>query len=264
VTSHEQETAQSADRDIPDTAVIVVPAPSPVFVDSTGRRRRLLRRLSYAFGAVCVLYGGLISVSLAGGPVSSSAILPLPDLGGAAAEAHPTPTPRPTLASPKARAIIEALPRRDLPVAGNERLVVTRPATTPAAPRATSKPATPKPSATTSKPVESTATPTPSVSPSASASPTPSTSPSTGPTRQPPPVPPNPPSTGADGGSGGATSGGTGGSASGGTGSTSGGSEGSGPATAMPAPSTGAPTTDTADATPVPTPQPPAGTEVPA
>jgi hypothetical protein len=248
VTSHEQKTAQSADRDIPDTEVIVVKAPSPVFVDSTGRRRRLLRRLSYAFGGVCVLYGGLISVSLAGGPVSSSAILPLPDLGGAAAAGRPTPTPHPTLVSPKARAIIEALPRRDLPAAGNERLVATRPATTPVAPRVTSKPATPEPSATTtSKSVESTATPTPSASPSASTSPTPSTSPSTGPTRQPPPVPPDPPSTGE-----------------GGTGSPTGGSRGSGSATAMPAPSTGAPTSDTADATPVPTPQPPAGTEVPA
>lgn len=256
MTSHEQKSAQSVDRDIPDTEVIVVPAPAPVFVDSTGRRRRLLRRLSYAFGAVCVLYGGLISVSLAGGPVSSSAILPLPDLGGGtAAEARPTPTPHPTLVSPKARAIIEALPRRDLPATGNERLAATRPVTTPAAPRATSKPATPKPSATTSKPVESTPTPTPSASPSASTSPTPSTSPSTAPTRQPPPAPPGAPSTGV---------GGSGGSASGETGSAPGGPAGSGTATAMPAPPTGTPTTDTADATPEPSPQPPAGTEVPA
>jgi hypothetical protein len=237
VTSQEQKAAQSVDHDIPDTEVIVVSAPSPVFVDSTGRRRRLLRRLSYAFGGLCLLYGGLVSVSLAGGPVSSSAILPLPDLGtDATAEARPSPIPLPTIAAPKARAIIEALPRHDLPAAGNNRFGATRPVATPTAPRATGKPATPKPTATSSRPVESTATPTPSASPSTSGSPTPSTSPTSGPTRQPPPVPPE---TGTGSGSGGSTPGGSGG------------------ASAMPAPPAGAPTTEVADATPAPSPQTP-------
>jgi hypothetical protein len=240
VTSHEQESAQSVDRDIPDTEVIAVSAPSPVFVDSTGRRRRLLRRLSYGFGGICMLYGGLLSVSLAGGPVSSSAILPLPDLGDGVVAARPSPTPQPPHVSPNARAVIDALPRRDLAPAGHDRFVGTRPATTPAAPRATRRP-TPKPSATTGGPVESTSTPKPSPSPSATASPTPSTSPTTEPTRQPPPVPPSPPKGGT------------------------GGSDGSGSsATALPAPPTEAPTTEPADATPAPTPQPPADAEVPA
>jgi hypothetical protein len=252
VTSQEQKTAQSVDHDIPDTEVIVVSAPSPVFVDSTGRRRRLLRRLSYAFGGLCMLYGGLISVSLAGGPVSSSAILPLPDLGGAVpAQVRPSPTPQPTLVSPKARAIIEALPRRDLPAAGNDRFVATRPKTSAPAVRPARTPATPKTSATTSRPVESTATPTPSASSSATSSPTPSPSPSTKPTRQPPPAPP-PTGTGGD-------SGGSGGSHPAGSES-----PGGGGATALPEPPTEAPATHTEDATPAPTPQPPAGTEVPA
>ena len=255
MTSQEQKTAQSVDRDIPDTEVIVVSAPSPVFVDSTGRRRRLLRRLSYVFGGLCMLYGGLVSVSLAGGPVSSSAILPLPDLGGAApAQGRPSPTPQPTLVSPKARAVIEALPRRNVAAAGNDRFVATRPATATLAPRATGTPAAPKPRVTTTRPVESTATPKPSASASPSDSPTPSTSPSTRSTRLPPPVPPG---TGTGGGSG-SSSDGAGGSHPRESESPRGG------ASALPAPPTEAPPTDTDDATPAPTPQPPAGTEVPA
>jgi hypothetical protein len=99
---HEPETSLPADRDIPDTEVIALSAPTPVFVDSTGRRRKVLRRLAYVFGGLCLIYGGLISVSLAGGPVSSSAILPLPDLpigaGKPAAKARLRPAP--TTAAP--------------------------------------------------------------------------------------------------------------------------------------------------------------------
>ena len=58
--------------ELPDTEVIAVPRPDLVFVDATGRRRRMLRRASYGFAAVCVAYGGLVGVSLAGGPVSTS------------------------------------------------------------------------------------------------------------------------------------------------------------------------------------------------
>jgi hypothetical protein len=238
VTSQEQESAESADRDIPDTEVIVKPAPSPVFVDSTGRRRRLLRRLSYAFGAVCVLYGGLVSVTLSAGPVSTSAILPLPDLGAVAVT--PSPTPLPTFGPPKARAVIEALPRRDLAAAGTNRFVANRRASTPS-PRATSTSATPKPSVTTSRPVESTPTPTPSATPSATGSATPSASPSTGPTKTKQP-PPSPPTSGTDDDAD---------------------SAGDRDASALPAPPTEIPTTDTADTTPSPTPQPSAA-ETPA
>jgi hypothetical protein len=178
VTSQEPRNPPSADPDIPDTEVIVVSAASPVFVDSTGRRRRVLRRLSYVFGAICVVYGGLVTVSLAGGPVSSSAVLPLPDLDnddGEPAEVRASPTPQPT----STLLLTEALPPRAAP---NRRPIEnrtvapqqaqTRPAPVrTAAPRPPTKPtATPTPTPT--KPVESTVTPTPSSSPTPTPTPT--------------------------------------------------------------------------------------------
>ena len=50
MTSQEPSNPISADAEILDTEVIVVAQPSPVFVDSTGRRRRVLRRVAYGFG----------------------------------------------------------------------------------------------------------------------------------------------------------------------------------------------------------------------
>jgi hypothetical protein len=151
VTSQEPKTPQSADHDIPDTEVLVVSAPSPVFVDSTGRRRRRLQRLAYVFGAVCVLYGGLISVSLAGGPVSSSAIRSLPDLPDHEVEpgrTRPSPTPEPTVSTPpKTQFISEALPR-DLPVPGGRRFVAPKPPPPPPVPPAPPKTPSAKPTKT--------------------------------------------------------------------------------------------------------------------
>jgi hypothetical protein len=115
VTSQEPFTQHLSDPDCPDTEVILVEQPAPVFVDSTGRRRRVLRRFSYAFGAFCMVYGGLISLSLAGGPVSPNAVLPFPDLitgAGRTVEAAPTPTPRTTVSAPKAVLVNEATARR--------------------------------------------------------------------------------------------------------------------------------------------------------
>ena len=160
MTSQEPKTPHFADRDIPDTEVIVVPSPAPVFVDSTGRRRRVLRRLAYAFGGLCMVYGGLVSVSLAGGPVSSSAVLPLPDLRGDddAADAKPTPIPAPsTSAPPQSRFITEAL-RRPVSAVRQERTGGRPAAATPSrtpTPRPATKSPTPKP---TPRPVESTTT----------------------------------------------------------------------------------------------------------
>jgi hypothetical protein len=200
VTSQEPENPQPADRDIPDTEVIVVSAPTPVFVDSTGRRRRRLQRLAYAFGAICVLYGGLISVSLAGGPVSSSAILPLPDLPDhedAPVKAQPSPTPEPVVSTPpKTHLIIESLPH-DVPLSPERRDVTTKPAP-PAKKKSkapTRKPSAPAPTAT--RAVESTSTPSPTVSatPQASATPVAPSPPAAQPTKKattkaaPPPSP---------------------------------------------------------------------------
>jgi uncharacterized membrane protein YgcG len=234
VTSFEPENPSTAARDIPDTEVIVIPAPSPVFVDSTGRRRRVLRRFAYAFGGLCMLYGGLVSVSLAGGPVSSNAVLPLPALQDEddqvqAEQGRITPTPAPTsTAAPRPVYVTEALPRRATPVAGagGARSVATTPApsrTPSAGPTRTFRPITPG----TTRPAESTTKPTPSPTPPRTGTVTPPTTPTTDPDTDPPaPLPPAPPAPppvpgGTGGGTGGGTS--TGGSDDEGTGGTGGG-----------------------------------------
>jgi hypothetical protein len=237
VTLPEPITPQPADREIPDTEVIVVSPPSPVFVDSTGRRRRVLRRLAYAFGALCMLYGGLISVSLAGGPVSSSAILPLPVLPDRPARpvaARPSPTPAPQVSTPsRAQLVGDPLPRRSVQFGRTESTLLTRrtPAAIPAPSRTTvvARPTrSPSPAATTARPLESTTTP--SASPSASDSAQEPKPPITKPTAPPPAPPADTGGTGAGrgaaGGSGTDSSTG-GGSATGGSGgSSTGGAEG--------------------------------------
>jgi hypothetical protein len=187
VTSPEQKSPHSVERDNPDTDVIEVSAASPVFVDATGRRRRLLRRLTFAFGGLLMVYGGLISVSLAGGPVSSSSILPLPDREEKTTNPQPNATPTPAATTPAAQPIIEALPRHVVPATRHDAPrrstpVATRPPTPPAPPKVA-----PTPSASTSKPVESTSSPAASPSPSASGS----TAATPAPNRPPAPRPPS-------------------------------------------------------------------------
>src|SRR3954453_22831935 len=166
VTSHERENPHSSEPDNPDTEVIAVAAPAPVFVDSTGRRSRLLRRLAYAFGALVMLSGGLISGSRAGGPVRSSAVLPLPGLEDPAADdkppVRPSPTPAPTPShAPTALFVTEALPRRTAPVTRDSSARLESPRVPPKSPNAKPVPArpatskTPKPRTSTTKPVES-------------------------------------------------------------------------------------------------------------
>jgi hypothetical protein len=46
---------------------------SPIFVDSTGHRRRRARRLAWAVAAVCMIYLALFGAGLAGRPVNPSA-----------------------------------------------------------------------------------------------------------------------------------------------------------------------------------------------
>jgi hypothetical protein len=198
VTSQQPENSTSADTEIPDTEVIAVPAPAPVFVDSTGRRSRLLRRLAYAFGVIVMIYGGLIAVSLAGGPVRSSAVLPLPGLDLDPKEskppARPSPSPSPSI---KSLFVTEALPRRTATRQASSSRIESTTVTKKPTPKATPT-KTPTPSATTSHPVESTTTPAPSAS---------STPPTTGTTTTPPTIPPVPPAedTGSGGQGGGST-----------------------------------------------------------
>ena len=227
MTLQEPQNPPTADVDTPDTEVIVVAHPSPVFVDSTGRRRRMLRRVAYGFGALCMLYGGLVSVSLAGGPVSSSAVLPLPDLADDGDEqdvvvARPTPTPKPAATQP----ILEVFPRRAPADRPQEARGVTPRSTAPASRPARTQ--TPKPTkkpspSSTARPVESGVTNPPSSSsplPSGSVPPTPQQ-----------PVPPGGGQTGggqAGGGSDGQTGGGQGGGGQGGDGQADSGGQGGG------------------------------------
>lgn len=200
MTSQEPATPHSVDTDNPDTEVIVVPSPAPVFVDSTGRRRRLLSRLSYVFGALCLIYGGLVSVSLAGGPVSSSAVLPLPDLRDDAEEAagpRPQPIPAPSASSrPPEMFVTKVLPRRPAPAAGTR----AEPRSTVRTSRPTPRKTPSSPAPTTTKPVASATVPS-TTTPS---TPAPSgTTPATVPPIKVPPAPPVPPVPPTGGGTGG-------------------------------------------------------------
>ncbi|MFI5840769.1 hypothetical protein ACIA8K_13780 [Catenuloplanes sp. NPDC051500] len=76
------------------------PSAGPVFVDATGRRRKRVRRLAYAVGALCMVYTGMVGVSLAGGPVSPHALLPFPEVLENALPGLLPPEPSPTEATP--------------------------------------------------------------------------------------------------------------------------------------------------------------------
>ncbi|MFF5295745.1 hypothetical protein [Paractinoplanes globisporus] len=228
MTSQEPGNPQIDERDNPATEVVIAgPPPAPVFVDSTGRRSRLLRRVAYGFGGLVLLYGGLIAVSLAGGPVRSSAVLPLPGLEPATtggAPARPSPTPAPTPSHPATPLFVAGvLPSRHTSAAGADaapqlesaritsaavaRPTVTSAAVATATKKPTTAPTTPKVTPTTTHPVESTTVPvtTPTTVP-----------PTTPPVVAPPaPVPPAPPATS------GSDAGGKGGGQGGGSGSTS-------------------------------------------
>jgi hypothetical protein len=189
VTTQEHQHQKTADQRIPDTEVIAVATPAPVFVDSTGRRSRMLRWIALAFGILVLSYGGLASISLAGGPVNSSAVLPLPGLDDDE-KADPVP-PRP---GPAPAAIPSSTPAR-APVesTANPARQSTRPAKVSAKPAA-SKPTpakTPKKAATTTPPTRSTPTPTVTTTkPTESGTTPPTTGPTT--TKAPDPVPPAP------------------------------------------------------------------------
>ena len=55
----------------------------PVFVDSSGKRRRWIRRGSVAVVTITTAYGVVVALSFLGGPVPPNALLPLPGIPGA-------------------------------------------------------------------------------------------------------------------------------------------------------------------------------------
>ncbi|MFI1991272.1 hypothetical protein [Actinoplanes sp. NPDC020271] len=197
MTTQDSQHPKTADQRIPDTEVIAVATPAPVFVDSTGRRSRMLRRIALAFGILVVSYGGLVSVSLAGGPVNSSAVLPLPGLDDDE-KADPVP-PRPEPAPATSPASVATRPPVEStvnPVRPPERPVATAAATVK--PAASTKPAPAKTTkAPVAKPAPAKATPTPTVTttkPTESTTTAPTATPTVTPkVENPAPMPPAPP-----------------------------------------------------------------------
>ncbi|MEU8732994.1 hypothetical protein AB0C68_26865 [Streptomyces tendae] len=66
-------------------------AEGPVFVDSTGRRARLLRRLGLLIGAVCVGYTAVLGLAFMGVGISVNPSSLLPFGGGGGPEGGPGP-----------------------------------------------------------------------------------------------------------------------------------------------------------------------------
>ncbi|MFF0591080.1 hypothetical protein ACFYWD_34500 [Streptomyces sp. NPDC003781] len=69
------------------------PAEGPVFVDSTGRRARLLRRLGLLLGAVCVGYTAVLGLAFMGVGISvnPSSLLPFGGGGDGGPQGGPGP-----------------------------------------------------------------------------------------------------------------------------------------------------------------------------
>lgn len=151
-----------------------------MFVDATGRRRRLVRRIAYAVGAAGLTYTCLVAASVLGHSPRQSALGLYPP-----PSARPVPTVSPTAPPERAttgvpfpfidRATVEAVPMR-LQSRAPERQPTPRPASPPASPRPESTPV-PTPS-----------TPQPPTEPTAPTEPPPDPDPT-----DPPPIPTNPP-----------------------------------------------------------------------
>ncbi|WP_175441457.1 hypothetical protein [Micromonospora humi] len=160
----------------PTDLIPVTPEPPPVFVDSTGRRRRRLRRLAYCAGAAGVLYTGLVGISFAGGPVTPDTVIPFVE--ATAEDQRPASTPPTTSPPPSATAVPP--PARTAPA---------RPPVTSATPGGTSGTAGPT-AGRSPRPTGSPSTVPPTTRPPAATTAPPTTTPATTapPTTTPPPV----------------------------------------------------------------------------
>lgn len=72
------------------------PEPSPVFVDSSGRRQRRVRRLGWLLVVPAAAYVVLVLSSLFGGPTLRSPFLPAPRVADAAPSKAPAAEPGPS------------------------------------------------------------------------------------------------------------------------------------------------------------------------
>ncbi|MFI8826533.1 hypothetical protein [Streptomyces sp. NPDC053431] len=110
------------------------PEPSPVFVDTSGRRQRRLRRWGYLLVVPAVGYVALLVSALLGGPTVQAPFLP-----SARAPQTPAPGPAPTSAD-ATRSATSGAPRPDSTTGGDTAASPTPGATTPAAGRASTTP----------------------------------------------------------------------------------------------------------------------------
>ncbi|MEU1616456.1 hypothetical protein ABZ479_04030 [Streptomyces sp. NPDC005722] len=72
-----EEAGSEAGTPEPETELIALPG--PVFVDSSGRRARAVRRAGWAIAAACSVYTAALALSLSGAtPIAPKTLLPLP------------------------------------------------------------------------------------------------------------------------------------------------------------------------------------------
>ncbi|MFI9816999.1 hypothetical protein [Saccharothrix variisporea] len=105
---------------------------TPVFVDPSGRRRRVLRILIGVAVAGVLVYVALLVVALSGGPVKPSSLLPLPaaeDVPTTTTSAPPTTTAETTTETTTARDTTERTTTE-----GSPTVTTTAEPTTPSTP----------------------------------------------------------------------------------------------------------------------------------
>ncbi|WP_329383147.1 hypothetical protein OG625_20835 [Streptomyces sp. NBC_01351] len=99
--------------------------PSPVFVDSSGRRQRRVRRLGWLLVVPAAAYVVLVLSSLFGGPTLRSPFLPAPRGADAAPSKSPAAEPSPSASAAPRRSATPTgaashTPTPGKPTAGNE------------------------------------------------------------------------------------------------------------------------------------------------
>ncbi|GGM05904.1 hypothetical protein ACFFX1_26820 [Dactylosporangium sucinum] len=159
-------------------------ARTPVFVDTTGRRRRRIRLLGNMVGAAALTYAVLVpaAVLLVGGPLQPDRLLP-PE-PASSASAVPGTTPGASAASRPAGTGKRTTGARQ---PGGSPLPAASP-TVSRSPAVTARPTVPA-SSTPSRSPEASRTPRPSITPSSTPSPAPSTAPSATPSASPSTLP---------------------------------------------------------------------------
>ncbi|MGW7001228.1 hypothetical protein ACWGCW_00010 [Streptomyces sp. NPDC054933] len=136
-------TAPPPDHDAPDHEAPSADTPDgeavqPVFVDSSGRRQRRVRRAARLLVIPAGGYVALLVSTVLGGPALSSSFVPLPSI--------PTPTPHPAAAMPDAPPVAHRSAAGPTAAKNTSRPVITT-AAIPSATPVTAPPAAPTPTA---------------------------------------------------------------------------------------------------------------------